>query len=113
MLHLCLSFVVTYDANDNGKNAGLYVNWFVYIIEASDHSYYTGITIDVERRFNEHCSGMLGAKYFNGRSPVKIVYQENNHSRSSASKREFAIKKLSRLQKELLVKQAVLCELRE
>ena len=80
------------------------MSWFVYIIEASDHSYYTGITVDVERRFGEHCSGALGAKYFNGRSPLKVVYQESNHSRSSASKRESVIKKLSRRQKELLIR---------
>lgn len=79
------------------------MNWFVYMIEASDKSYYTGITTDVERRFDEHCSSVLGAKYFNGRTPVKVIYQEAEHSRSSASKREYAIKKLSRRQKELLV----------
>ena len=84
------------------------MNWFVYIIEASDNSYYTGITTDVERRFSEHNSGTLGAKYFNGRSPVRVIYQESKHSRSSASKREYDIKKLSRLQKELLIQGGVL-----
>jgi putative endonuclease len=83
------------------------MNWFVYMIEASDSSYYTGITIDVERRFDEHCSSALGAKYFNGRSPVKVIYQESGHSRSSASKREYEIKKLNRRQKELLVQGSV------
>lgn len=87
------------------------MNWFVYMIEASDKSYYTGITTDVERRFDEHCSSTLGAKYFNGRSPVKVIYQEAEHSRSSASKREYAIKKLSRRQKELLVQGFVLTHL--
>jgi putative endonuclease len=85
------------------------MNWFVYMIEASDNSYYTGITTDVERRFGEHCSSVLGAKYFNGRSPVKVIYQESDHSRSSASKREYEIKQLSRRQKELLVEGNVLC----
>lgn len=85
------------------------MSWFVYIIEASDSSYYTGITTDVERRFDEHCSTALGAKYFNGRSPIKVIYRESGHSRSSASKREYEIKKLSRRQKELLVKGSVLC----
>jgi putative endonuclease len=87
------------------------MNWFVYMIEASDKSYYTGITTDVERRFDEHCSSTLGAKYFNGRSPIKVIYQEAEHSRSSASKREYAIKKLSRRQKELLVQGFVLSHL--
>ena len=88
------------------------MNWFVYIIEASDNSYYTGITTDVKRRFSEHCSGTLGAKYFNGRSPVKIVYQESEHSRSSASKREYDIKKLNRRQKELLIREGVLIQVK-
>ena len=70
-------------------------DWSLYIIEASDASLYTGITTDVERRFEEHCLGRRGAKYFNGRSPVKIVYREDGHSRSSASRREAEIKSLS------------------
>ena len=79
------------------------------MIEASDRSYYTGITTDVDRRFSEHGSSALGAKYFNGRSPVKVIYREPGHSRSSASRREYEIKKLSRRQKELLVQSSVLC----
>jgi putative endonuclease len=88
------------------------MNWFVYMIEVSDGSYYTGITTDVDRRFDEHCSSAVGAKYFNGRSPVKVIYQELGHSRSSASKREYEIKKLSRRQKELLVQGSVLCRVK-
>jgi putative endonuclease len=84
------------------------MNWFVYIILASDYSYYTGITKDVERRFKEHGSSSLGAKYFNGRSPIKVIYQESGHSRSSASKREYSIKKLNRRQKEQLVLDSIL-----
>jgi len=76
------------------------MNWSVYIIESDDNSYYTGITTDVERRFAEHRKGPLGAKFFNGRTPLKIVYQENGHTRSTASKREAEIKKMTRLQKQ-------------
>ncbi len=76
------------------------MHWSVYIIESDDNSYYTGITTDVERRFAEHCEGPLGAKFFNGRTPLKIVYQEDGHTRSTASKREAEIKKLTRLQKQ-------------
>lgn len=80
------------------------MNWSVYIIEASDSSYYTGISTDVERRFVEHTSGRPpGAKYFKGRTPLRIAYREDGHTRSSASKREAAIKKLSRAQKDLLI----------
>jgi putative endonuclease len=79
------------------------VSWYVYIIKASDNSYYTGITTDVPRRFQEHASGTRGARYFNGRTPLKVVFQEDQHTRSSASKREAEIKKLTRLQKESLI----------
>lgn len=76
--------------------------WSLYIIEADDDSYYTGIALDVERRFEEHATKQ-GAKYFNGRTPIRVIYQENGHTRSSASKREIEIKKLTRRQKETLV----------
>jgi putative endonuclease len=77
--------------------------WSLYIIEASDASLYTGITTDVERRFDEHLNCHKGAKYFNGRSPVRIVYREEGHDRSSASRREAEIKKLSRSEKQRLI----------
>lgn len=81
---------------------GVSMSWFVYIIEASDNSLYTGITTDLERRFHQHASGQ-GAKYFKGRRPVKFVYSENSDTRSSASIREAEIKKLTRLQKQQLI----------
>ena len=81
--------------------------WFVYIIRCSDDSLYAGITTDVERRFDEHsgnASTPKGAKYFRGRTPEAIVYLESGHTRSSASKREAAVKKLSRSDKLDLIK---------
>jgi putative endonuclease len=81
----------------------LATQWFVYIIHASDGSYYTGVTTDVQRRFKEHSEGVKGARYFRGRKPLAIVYQEPGHNRSSACQREAAIKKLKRDQKKLLV----------
>lgn len=78
-------------------------HWSLYIIEASDASLYTGITTDVERRFDEHRLGLKGAKYFNGRSPVEVVYREDGHNRSSASRREAEIKKMSRREKQSLI----------
>ncbi|MEW4981899.1 MAG: GIY-YIG nuclease family protein [Cycloclasticus sp.] len=78
------------------------MSWFVYIIEASDNSLYTGITTDLERRFQQHSCG-TGAKYFNGRSPVKFVYTEVADNRSRASVREAQIKKLTRAQKQQLI----------
>ncbi|ORU90448.1 MAG: endonuclease [Cycloclasticus sp. symbiont of Poecilosclerida sp. M] len=83
------------------------MSWFVYIIESDDGSLYTGITTDLQRRFKQHSIG-VGAKYFNGRSPVKFVYTEGDHDRSSASVREFEIKKLSRLEKKQLIQRKLL-----
>jgi len=78
------------------------MSWFVYIIEASDSTLYTGITTDLKRRFKQHAEGK-GAKYFYGRKPVKIVFSEDHRDRSSASVREAAIKKLTREQKQQLL----------
>jgi len=78
-------------------------NWFVYMIQADDGAYYTGVTTDVERRFKEHCDGGRGARYFRGRTPLAVVYRESGHTRSSACQREAAIKKLKREQKQLLI----------
>jgi len=77
--------------------------WYVYVIEASNGSLYTGITTDVERRFGEHLSGK-GAKYFNaGRKPLRVVHTEEAVDRSAAQIREAAIKGLSRAEKLALV----------
>lgn len=70
------------------------MNWSVYMILCSDDSLYTGITTDIERRLGQHAS-QRGAKYFRGREPGPVVYLEGGHNRSSASKREAEIKKLS------------------
>ena len=78
-------------------------NWSLYIIEASDRSYYTGITTDIERRFEEHMNGRRGAKFFSGRQPVAVVYREDGYDRSSASRREAEIKQLSRKLKRALI----------
>ena len=77
-------------------------NWQVYIILCSDKTLYTGITTDVERRFAQHRDG-TGAKYFRGRTPQKFVYLEPGHDRSSASRREAVIKKMSRAEKLQLI----------
>ena len=78
-------------------------NWTVYIIRCDDETLYTGITTDLSRRFGEHCSHSRGAKFFNGRTPREVVYTETCHTRNSASRREAAIKKLSREEKLRLI----------
>lgn len=77
--------------------------WQVYIIEASDSKLYTGSTTDIQQRWLLHSTGK-GAKFFRGRHPTKICYLENKHSKSSASKREAEIKKMSRSAKQILIK---------
>jgi len=72
------------------------MGWFVYIIEATDGSLYTGVTTDIARRFDEHCEKPTGARFFRGRKPLRVVYSENHPDRSSAQKRESDIKKLTR-----------------
>ena len=79
-------------------------DWYVYIVKCSDNSLYTGITVDLERRVGEHNTSKKGAKYTKSRRPVHLVYSETHQDRSSASKRESAIKKLSRSEKLILLK---------
>ncbi|XGI84428.1 GIY-YIG nuclease family protein [Halorutilales archaeon Cl-col2-1] len=71
---------------------------YVYVVECSDGSLYTGYTTDVERRLEEHNSGD-GAKYTRGRTPVKLVHEEEYGSRSEAMRREHEIKQMSRDEK--------------
>lgn len=77
-------------------------NWVVYILECSDKTLYTGITNNLIKRVNTHNNGK-GAKYTKSRRPVvirKIIECEN---RSEASKLEYKIKQLSRLDKFKLI----------
>lgn len=80
------------------------MSYFVYILECSDGSLYTGITKDVAKRLDEHNTSDKGAKYTKARRPVKLLYEEYSENRSSASKREYSIKKLSRLKKLQLIR---------
>jgi putative endonuclease len=75
---------------------------YVYVLECADGSLYTGYTTDPERRVEEHNDG-TGAKYTRGRTPVELVHLERFASRSAAMSREYAIKELSRAEKEALV----------
>ena len=72
--------------------------YFLYILKCKDGSLYTGITTDVARRFKEHKSG-IGGRYTRSHPPLKIVYTERRKNRSSALKREAAVKKFSKTQK--------------
>ncbi len=75
------------------------MSYFVYIVRCSDKTLYTGITTDVDRRIEEHNSSDKGTKYTSLRRPVELVYSEASEDRSKASKREYEIKKLTKLKK--------------
>lgn len=75
---------------------------YVYILECSDKTYYTGWTKDLEKRITVHNNGK-GAKYTRGRLPVKVIYFEKYIAKSEAMKREYQIKKMSRKEKEKLI----------
>ena len=79
------------------------MSYVVYMLSCADHTLYTGITTDIDRRIQEHNASPLGAKYTHARRPVLLAYKEMCESRSEALKREAAIKKLSRLQKQELI----------
>lgn len=72
--------------------------WFVYILECSDGTLYTGITTDVNKRLETHNKGK-GAKYTRCRLPVKLRVYFESIDRSTASKEEYRIKQLTREQK--------------
>ena len=80
------------------------MSYFIYIVKCSDSTLYTGITKDIERRLDEHNNSDKGAKYTKVRRPVQLVYSEESEDRSSASKREYEIKKYTRTQKLELIK---------
>lgn len=72
--------------------------YFVYLLLCQDGSFYTGITTDVAKRFQDHQNGKGGA-YTRSHKPVKIIYQESLPNKSSALKREAQIKSWSRHKK--------------
>lgn len=67
-------------------------------MECADKTLYTGITNDIQARFEKHSKG-TGAKYTRGRSPLKLAYTELHRTKSRALKREIEIKSLDRSQK--------------
>lgn len=76
--------------------------YWVYILRCADGTLYTGTTDDVERRAAVHNSGK-GAKYTRGRTPVTVVYREACPDKSTALRREWAVKRMSRAEKLRLI----------
>ena len=78
------------------------MSWYVYMVRCRDNSLYTGYTNDPERRAAVHNSGK-GAKYTRSRLPVSLVYQEECADKNEAQKREWAVKHLTKTEKECLI----------
>lgn len=79
-------------------------SWYVYILTCADGTLYTGVTNDVQKRVVAHNEAKTGAKYTKARRPVILSYTETQGSRGEALRREAVIKKLSRLEKQALLK---------
>lgn len=79
---------------------------YMYIVKCSDGTYYTGYTNDLEKRLLAHNAGK-GAKYTKNRLPVEMVYFEEYECKSEAMKREYAVKRLTRIEKEKLIKSKI------
>lgn len=78
------------------------MSFYCYILECADGTYYTGWTVDPQRRVATHNRGR-GARYTSTRCPVKLVYVEELPDRKSAMKREIAIKRMKRGMKRKLI----------
>jgi len=74
-------------------------SYYVYLLECSDKTLYTGWTKNIKKRIQEHNNGMCGAKYTRTRRPIKLVYMETYSTLSDVLKRESQIKKLSHEEK--------------
>ncbi len=77
--------------------------YYIYIIRCFGGELYTGITTDVEKRFNEHLSGK-GAKYTKSHRPKNIEAFWSANEKGKALKLEFRIKQLTKEEKEILIK---------
>lgn len=78
-------------------------NYYVYVIRCADNSLYTGYTNDVESRFKKHEEGK-GAKYTRGRAPLVLEYVEAYQTKGEAMKAEYALKQLTKSEKESYIK---------
>ena len=78
------------------KNTG--GRWSLYVLQCADNTLYTGITNDLQRRIQQHNTG-TASRYTRSRLPVALAYQERCLNKSSALKKEYRMKCLSRKEK--------------
>ena len=82
-------------------------SWFVYLLQCSDDSFYTGVTTDLERRIRQHNGEIVGgANYTRARRPAALVWFEACENRSVAQQREYSVRRLPRLEKQHLAVRA-------
>lgn len=79
--------------------------WYLYLLECTDGSLYTGITVDVAARFAAHAAGR-GARYTRSHLPVRVLATFEYADRASASKAEYAMKQLTAIGKRAAAKKA-------
>jgi putative endonuclease len=79
------------------------MTWSLYLVRTRDGALYTGIALDVAKRFAEHESGTRGAKSLRGRGPLELVYRADVGDRGLTQGLEHRIKKLAKADKEQLV----------
>lgn len=87
-------------------------DWVVYLIRNRHNALYCGITNDLSRRFEQHEQGK-GAKALKGKGPLSLEWSHIVGSKSHALKVEYAIKQLSKVRKECLVKEQLFVTLKE
>ena len=75
------------------------MSWFLYVVQCSDGTLYTGVTTDIERRLREHNGSKRGAKYTRSRRPVKLVYVKDCRDKFEALREEYKFKSLPRKEK--------------
>lgn len=78
-------------------------SYYVYILWCADKTYYTGVTNNIERRFNEHCYGRNVTSYTFSRRPVELVFCEEFYDVEMAIAFEKKLKKWSQKKKEALI----------
>lgn len=81
------------------------MKFYVYILRTSKNTLYIGQTNNLEKRIKEHQSKTIkSSKYMKSFDSFELVYQEEYLTRSDAMKREYQLKQLTKIQKELLLK---------
>ena len=82
-------------------------SWYVYLLQCSDGSFYTGVTTDIKRRLRQHNGEIVGgANYTRARRPVALAWYEACEDRSVAQQREYSVRRLSRREKQDLAARA-------